>query len=98
MTAPMDGGLAEEREVNPLLFVVFCPNCVLGGLFALAAGGVITLPPLFGVAATHYLTPAVVLGTFLGWLAWGRWEKGKDGCSSRRGREMCLAGSASSER
>ncbi len=97
MTAPMDGGLAEEREVNPLLFVVFCPHCVLGGLFALAAGGVITLPPLFGVAAPHYLGPAVVLGTFLGWLAWGRWEKRK-GCGSTSRRGMCIRGPVSGDR
>lgn len=64
-----------QQKVNPLLFAFFCPHCVLSGIFALAAGGLITLPSLFGLPPEHYLAPAIILGSFLGWLAWGAWQK-----------------------
>lgn len=62
-------------DVNPLLFVVFCPQCVLSGLFALGATGVVTVPPLFGMAPETWLAPSLIFGTFLAWLAWGAWAR-----------------------
>ncbi len=63
------------QDVNPLLFIFFCPHCVLSGIFALGATGVVTLPTLFGLAPEAWLAPALILGTFLGWLAWGAWSR-----------------------
>lgn len=63
------------QEINPLLFVFFCPHCVLSGLFALAATGVVTLPYLFGVRPEMWLAPGIILGTFFAWLAWGAWSR-----------------------
>lgn len=67
--------VAQEPGFNPLLFVVFCPHCVASGLFALAAAGFVSMPALFGVPFEYYLAPAIVLGSFFTWLAWGAWQK-----------------------
>lgn len=76
---------AETQPVNPLLFVVFCPHCVLSGIFALAATGTLTLPAVLGVPAEQYLGPALAFGGFFAWLAWGQWSKRKARLSGDRG-------------
>ena len=68
---------AEARAVNPLLFVFFCPHCVLSGIFALTATGLVSVPPVLGVPIEFYLAPVLLFGTFFGWLAWGQWSKRK---------------------
>lgn len=73
----MDATHAAGQQVNPLLFIVFCPHCVLSGLFALAATGTVTLPGVLGISAESYLGPAVAFGGFFAWLAWGHWSKRK---------------------
>lgn len=65
----------QDREVNPLLFIFFCPYCVLSGVFALGATGVVSAPHLFGMAPEAWLAPSLILGTFLAWLAWGAWSR-----------------------
>lgn len=71
----MSDAAGEPREVNPLLVAVFCPQCVLSGAYALLAAGSVSVPSLFGVPAEHVVAPALVLGSFFAWLAWGAFSK-----------------------
>lgn len=75
MDASERGTDPQGREVNPLLFIFFCPYRVLSGVFAMGATGAVSLPHLFGLAPEAWLAPSLILGTFLAWLAWGAWSR-----------------------
>ncbi len=91
----MDSPTAAGRDVNPLLFIIFCPHCVLSGIFALTATGTITLPAVLGVPAAQYLGPAIAFGGFFAWLAWGQWSKRSVRLS---GDQSCASSCAKSSR
>jgi len=61
-----------SRWKGPLATVFVCAHCSLTIVTGLAAVGLATIPPVFGVPAVNVLVPALLVGAFALWMWTGR--------------------------
>lgn len=55
---------------TPVLAALMCAHCALTAVAVVAAAGLSSLPPLFGIGWDYVLPPLFLLGLFLGWVLW----------------------------